>query len=139
MKPVQAPLTEFTDERGRLLYNNSLDLSAWRRLYFLENSELALSRGWHGHRTEEKCFIPVIGSFIVHTVCIDEESSELDKVVSFNMDAAAPTALFVPKMHANKITAEGPSARLLVLSSRNLEESLEDIVRYPLGQWARNP
>ena len=136
MKPSQIPLEKFMDERGILFFDNSLSLVSWRRLYFLENSSSALSRGWHGHRTEKKCFIAVNGKFQVEIVCIDDSTQEPHKVKSFEMDAAAPTALYVPPMHANKITADSESARMLVLSSQELSESINDIIRFPLETWS---
>ena len=61
----------FSGERGKLSFNNDLDLSEIKRMYVIENSDLAVQRAWQGHQIEKRWFVAVKGKFLVKLVKID--------------------------------------------------------------------
>ena len=42
------------DARGPLMYNNDFDLTSIKRVYFIENANTEITRGWQGHRIEQR-------------------------------------------------------------------------------------
>lgn len=135
LKTVQTYFDQFSDHRGKVIHQNSLALGEWKRVYFLENSEVFPVRGWHGHSEESKCFIPVFGTFRIEIVGLTGERSKSNEIEVFNLSADKPSSLFVPPQRANRITALQPESRLLVLSSMSLYDSEHDLIRYPLNHW----
>lgn len=41
------------DERGRVSFNNTLDLNLVKRMYVIENIDTGICRAWQGHQIEK--------------------------------------------------------------------------------------
>lgn len=126
------------DTRGTLSYNNNLDISAFKRLYMIENSPAQPFRGWHGHEFESKIFITLSGKIRFGAVRVrDWSKPDPNEVPVFaDLKESDLDAFFVPGGYANSIYSLQAGARALVLSSSTLHDSLSDDYRFPPGYWA---
>lgn len=117
------------DDRGRVSFVNSVDLSGVRRLYFISNSTTAVIRAWLAHKREAKYFYAVQGQFQIVAVKLDsfEEPSPDLSAQAFILQEDSPGILFVPPGYANGIRALSDRNKLLTLSNLTLEESADDI------------
>jgi len=125
------------DDRGRVSFVNDFDLGACRRFYFVENFATGTVRAWHAHRHERKWVMAVSGAAVAACVAIDnwDAPSKDQQVHRFILDATHPGILSVPPGFANGAMSLAPETKLLYLSDRALEDSLEDDVRFPARYW----
>jgi hypothetical protein len=125
------------DDRGRVYFANDLDLSGFRRLYFVENFARGTVRAWHAHRHERKWVMAVSGAALACCVEIDdwENPSPDAEVHRFTLDAANPSVLAVPAGYANGAMSLTENAKLLYFSDAGLDQSLGDDVRFPARHW----
>jgi dTDP-4-dehydrorhamnose 3,5-epimerase len=125
------------DDRGYVSFYNSLDLSQWVRCYFVSNHSVGFVRAWHGHKHEQKVAVPVLGTFLVSCVEIDnwENPSKSLKTTEFVLSATTPRALHIPKGYANGFKSLTESSTMMFLSSSSLQESLSDDYRFPWNYW----
>jgi dTDP-4-dehydrorhamnose 3,5-epimerase len=126
-----------TDDRGRVYFANDLDLSSFRRLYFVENFAQGTVRAWHAHRHERKWVMAVAGAALACCVEIDDwDSPSPDaEVHRFVLDASSPSILAVPAGYANGAMSLTPDTKLLYFSDASLDDSLDDDVRFPARHW----
>jgi dTDP-4-dehydrorhamnose 3,5-epimerase-like enzyme len=127
----------FTDDRGTLQFINEIQLTQFKRFYLIENHNIGFVRAWHGHMLEGKAFIPVQGAFIVGVARLNSNAKpdhtfEPEKQV---LDASSPSALLVPPGFANGLMSLTQGAKLMVLSTSTLEESMNDDYRFPYDLW----
>lgn len=127
----------YEDSRGSVAFNNNLDISGFRRMYLLTNSESLPLRGWHGHVNEAKIFTCLSGSVEVAAVRIDDWASPSKSlsVEKFKITAGTLDAVFVPAGYANAVRSNVPGSQVQVLSSSTLEDSRADDFRYPSDFW----
>ena len=125
------------DDRGRLSFVNDFDLSAARRVYFVENFASRTVRAWHAHRHERKWIMAVAGAAVVACVKIDDwdAPSPEAEVHRYTLDATAPSVLEVPAGYANGAMSLLPDTKLAYFSDASLDESHGDDVRYPARHW----
>ena len=71
MNPSIIEGSEFSDNRGKLIFNNSFDLSSIKRIYLIENRSTSTIRAWQGHKIEQRWFSAVRGSFAIFLIKID--------------------------------------------------------------------
>ena len=121
----------FSDERGKLSYNNDLDLSEIKRMYVIENSDLAVQRAWQGHQIEKRWFVAVKGKFLVKLVKIDdfENPSDSLEVVLFELDSKTLDSLTIDAGFASSIQALETDSKLLVFSNYKMGE-VEDNFKF---------
>jgi dTDP-4-dehydrorhamnose 3,5-epimerase len=126
-----------TDERGRVSFVNEFDLAGCRRLYLVENFATGTVRAWHAHRHERKWVLAVSGAALAACVEIDDwdSPSKEQEVHRFVLDSAHPSILSIPAGLANGAMSLAPDTKLLYLSDRALDESVEDDIRYPARYW----
>ncbi len=136
-RPQLIPGGVASDDRGRLSFANELDLAGARRMYFVENFAPRTVRAWHAHRHERKWVLAVAGAALACCVEIDDWSSPSPDahVHRFVLDSANPSVLAVPAGYANGAMSLLPQTKLLYLSDKPLEGSLEDDVRFPTRHW----
>ena len=136
-KPILIEGGFSADERGRVSFVNSADLTGVQRLYFISNSSTAVIRAWQAHKKEAKYFYAVQGQFQIVAVKLDsfEDPSPDLAAESFIIQEDSPGILLVPPGYANGIKALSAQNQLLVLSNLTLEESAEDIYRFPAHLW----
>jgi dTDP-4-dehydrorhamnose 3,5-epimerase len=125
------------DDRGRVAFMNDFDLAECRRFYFVENFATGTVRAWHAHRHERKWVMAVSGAALAACVEIDDwdAPSKDQEVHRFVLDANQSSVLAVPPGFANGAMSLAPGTKLLYLSDRVLQESLDDDVRFPARYW----
>jgi dTDP-4-dehydrorhamnose 3,5-epimerase-like enzyme len=125
------------DDRGSLLFNNDLNISNFRRMYIINNSDSQLFRGWHGHELESKIFITLSGRIRFGAVRVKDwsnpDKSEVPQVAELKADSL--DAFFVPGGYANGILSLEPGSQALVISSSTLSDSLVDDYRIESTFW----
>ena len=127
----------FNDHRGTIQSVNALDMVDVKRLYFIENLNTGVIRGWHGHQTEKKWFYCVDGAFTMAFVKIDnwEAPSHTLKPEIIRLSEKESRIVAVPEGYANCLRADIPGSKLLVLSGRTYPECLDDSWRYKPNYW----
>lgn len=128
---------DFSDHRGSMRFVNDFHLEDVKRFYFIKHTDTSTIRAWQGHQTEKKYFYPVSGSFIVAWVKIDdfENPSNNLKPEYHIMSAENSEIVKVPKGYANGLKALEPNSELLIFSDMNLEESVNEKIRFPAYWW----
>lgn len=123
-----------SDDRGTLLFNNSFDASAIKRVYLIENKSTTIIRAWQGHRIEQRWFSAVQGRFEICLIRIDNwenPSKELDSV-NFVLSATDMDVLHIPAGFVSSIQALTEGSKLLVMADYTLGE-IQDEYRW---DWA---
>lgn len=127
----------FSDHRGNLAFVNDFGFNDIKRFYIIEHPDTEVIRAWQGHTIERKYFYVVQGTFCVAWVKIDnwENPSENLKAEYEILKAEKSRILCVPKGYANGLKALLPNSKIIVFSSLNLEESLNEKIRYESSKW----
>lgn len=133
--PISIEGSRFSDERGKLHFFNSFDMSDIVRFYEIAPSNTI--RAWQGHRNEKKWFYCHAGSFIVHLIKLNNFDNPMKDIPSekFLLNAKTPTILEIPSGYANGFKAMEKGSKLMVFSNFNLETSQDDDFRYPVEKW----
>jgi len=126
----------YSDERGKLLFNNELNLSEVKRMYVIENKDLETKRAWQGHQIEKRWFVAVSGKFLIKLVKIDDfENPPVNaKIISFEIDSINLEALTIDAGHASSIQALEENSKLLVFSDYMIGES-NDNYKFNSTKW----
>ncbi len=134
-RPIEG--SNFSDERGKLHFFNSFDMSEIIRFYEIAPSGNGTVRAWQGHQNEKKWFYCHTGSFIVHLIKLDDFDNHTKDIFSekFLLDTKKPTILEIPSGYANGFKAMEEGSKLMVFSNFSLEASKEDDFRYPVEKW----
>lgn len=134
---IQLKLDQFNDHRGKLKFLNSIDLSKFKRFYFINHHSKNQVRAWQGHPSETKIFVPIRGKFLLATVKIDNFYSPNFnlKPKVFNLDSALSSAVIVPKGHANGLKSINFDSEVLVYSEFELSKSKKDKIRFDKDLW----
>jgi dTDP-4-dehydrorhamnose 3,5-epimerase-like enzyme len=125
------------DDRGEVGFVNDFSFEDVKRFYTVSNHQEGFVRAWHAHRHEAKYVLAVSGSALVCCVQVDEwesPSRELE-VKRFVVSERAPAVVRVPEGYANGFMTLSLDAKLMFFSTRTLEESLGDDIRYPARYW----
>lgn len=125
------------DDRGLVGYVNHPQFKSIKRLYFISNHEQGFVRAWHGHKHEAKYVMAVQGSVLMGVVKIDnwESPAPESQVQAFALSDSEPSVLYIPKGYANGFKTLTSDAKLLVLSTARLEDSLLDDYRFNARYW----
>lgn len=123
------------DERGTILFNNSLDLSLVKRMYVIENKDTDICRAWQAHKIESRWFVAVQGAFEIKLVKIDDFENPSDdlETQSFVLNSSMDS-LFVEKGYASSIQALEPKSKLVVFSDYQLGE-VKDDYKFDSQKW----
>ena len=94
-------------------------------------------RAWHAHKKEAKYVMVVSGAALVGAVQIDDwdNPSRDAQVHRHVLSARAPSVLFIPAGYANGFMSLAEDTKILFFSTRTLEESLGDDIRYDARYW----
>lgn len=127
----------FSDDRGTLQFVNDFDLSCTKRFYTITQAKSAGARAWQGHKLETKFFFCLTGSFHVFLVKPDdwETPSAHLPAEHFLLSETESRVLVIPPGFANGIISATNQSSLLVFSDKTVEESAEDIFRFPKNLW----
>ena len=125
------------DDRGSVSFVNDFNFAGVKRFYMIENHRQGFIRAWHGHRNEGKYFFMVKGNALVCGVEIDDWNSPSKnlKVHRFVLSEKLPSILFLPPGYANGAMSLTSDAKILVLSTSTLQESLGDDIRFDARYW----
>ena len=128
-----------TDTRGSLFYNNSFDSSAIKRIYFIENKDTNVVRGWQGHKIEQRWFSVVRGSFRIKLIKLDNWEFPSAGLVCEERLLQSKTLdiLYVPKGYVSSIQAIDEDSKLLVMADYLMGE-IEDDYRFDLNAFEIN-
>lgn len=127
----------YTDYRGRITSMNGLSFEGIERFYMIENKDVNLIRGWHGHQFEKKWFQCLKGSFTMAFVQINnwEAPSRKLKPEFYHISDRLSQIICVPEGYANCLRADEPGSLLLVFSGKRYPECLSDSWRYEPNYW----
>lgn len=125
------------DTRGSVSFVNEFNLSQVKRFYVVKNRRKGMVRAWHGHKYEAKYVFVVSGSALVGAVKIDdwENPSKTTKVHKFVLSSNAPAILYFPKGYANGFMSLTNNAKLIFFSTKTLQQSLKDDIRFDPKYW----
>lgn len=119
-----------TDDRGTVRFVNDFDFKNVKRFYQVNNHRKGFIRAWHGHKHEDKYVYIASGSALVGVVNLETEEVE-----KFILSANKPRILWVPANSANGFMSLEEDTTVLFFSSKTLEESKDDDIRFPYDKW----
>jgi len=127
---------KFEDNRGKLLFNNDLNLSEVKRMYIIENSNTSIIRAWQAHRIEKRWFVAVDGDFEIKVVEVDDFINPSDKLIvkKYILKAETMDCLIVKPGFATSIQSISNKSKLLVFSDYLLGE-VNDEYKFDLNKW----
>jgi dTDP-4-dehydrorhamnose 3,5-epimerase len=125
------------DQRGIVSFVNEFDFKGVVRFYTIRSHAPGESRGWIGHRIENKWFMALSGSIHVSVVAPNDWEDPDDDlpVQRFVLSALKPSVLCVPAGHATASIMLSSDAHLGVFSSECLENSRKDDWRFDIKTW----
>ena len=138
MKPKIITGNYKVDERGKLTYNNDFNASGIKRIYTIENESLNFSRGWQGHKIEQRWFSAILGSFKINLIQIDDwknPSKDLP-VLEFILHSEKLDFLHIPAGYVTAIQALKEQSKLLLLADYQLNE-VDDEFRFPIDYFTK--
>ncbi|MDX1828786.1 MAG: WxcM-like domain-containing protein [Lutibacter sp.] len=130
-EPLVIKGASYSDDRGKLLYNNLFDVSAIKRIYVIENANTDVIRAWQGHKIEQRWFSVVSGSFKIKLIAIDnwEKPSKNLAQHTFILNANQLDVLHIPAGYVSSIQAMEIGSKLNVMANYLLGE-IKDEYRY---------
>ena len=125
------------DDRGVLQFANDFHFEGVKRFYLVSNHKVGFVRAWHAHRHEAKYVAVVDGAAIVAAVAIDDwdNPSKNRQIHRFVLSADKPAVLYIPTGYANGFMSLTEDTKLIFFSTRTLEESRGDDIRYDARYW----
>ncbi len=126
----------FSDDRGSLFFNNSLDFSEIKKVYIIENANTSVVRAWQGHAIEQRWFIASRGSFEIKVVKIDNWTDPSDNlpIESFKLESSDFSILKVPPGFATSIQAFEEQSKLLVMADYAAGQ-VDDNYKFDKNKW----
>ena len=137
MKPKLINGNQYKDQRGVLFYNNEFDATLVKRIYFIENKNTEIIRGWQGHKVEQRWINVVKGHFYIRLIKIDnwDFPSKNLNYKEFNISSKALDVLHIPKGYISCIQSKEYGSKLLVMSDYMLGE-IDDDFRFALNYFS---
>jgi dTDP-4-dehydrorhamnose 3,5-epimerase-like enzyme len=138
-KPSLKKGNRYADERGVIYFNNKLNLSEVKRIYFIENKDISFKRGWQGHKIEQRWFSAVQGSFKINAIAIDnwEMPSKNLLTKTFILNSTALDALYIPSGYVTSIQALEENAKLMAMTDHRIDE-INDEYRFDSNYFLNN-
>jgi hypothetical protein len=130
----------FSDDRGKVTFNNDFNAAEIKRLYFIENNDTTFVRGWQGHQIEKRWFVAVKGSFTISVINLDDFNNpspdlkpQRHKIYTDNFPI-----LHVPPGNITSIQALEANSKLMVMSDYLMGE-IQDEYRFPIDYFKNTP
>lgn len=125
------------DARGTVAFVNDFDFKGVDRFYTIKAHRSGESRGWVGHRREQKWFSVIHGTVLLAVVKPDDWESPSGHlpVDRFVLSSVIPQVLHVPRGYATRSIDLSQDAILIVFSSGRIEDAPTDDYRFPIGLW----
>lgn len=126
-----------TDHRGTLRFMNDFDMSPVRRFYTISHPDTQTTRGWRGHRIEQRWFYVTEGVFEIEFVSIDDWKSPSKDlpISSFIMASKNNEILHVPVGYATRIRALEDNSRVILFADYSIENTKLDDHLWPLDYF----
>jgi dTDP-4-dehydrorhamnose 3,5-epimerase-like enzyme len=124
------------DARGIVQFNNDFNALAVKRIYFIENANTAIVRGWQGHKIEQRWFIATNGSFKIGLIAVDNwdaPSHNLEQL-EFILTATTLDVLHVPAGYITRIQALEEGSKLMLLADYSMGE-IQDEYRFDINYF----
>lgn len=136
-KPLIIKGGDFTDHRGFMRFVNDFRFENVKRFYFIKHPDTNVIRAWQGHQFEKKYFYPVAGCFVVAWVKIDDFiAPSINLIPEYHILSAHESKIIsIPKGYANGLKALEPNSEILIFSDMDLEESVNEKIRFPSDWW----
>ncbi len=114
----------FSDDRGKIFFNNEFNAVEVKRIYFITNHSLNFVRGWQGHQIEQRWFMCVKGVFEIKIIKVDnwDKPSRDLQVLVYHVNSDNADVLYVPKGYISSIQALEESSKLMAMSDYQLGE-----------------
>lgn len=127
----------FTDARGTLYFVNDFDLLPVRRFYIIDHPDTSVVRAWQAHKTEQKWFYVLTGSFKIVIVKPEEWISAPERPVpqEYVLRNGDNRLLHVPGGFANGFQALEPHSKLIVFSNYAIADAGTDDHRFDKNLW----
>lgn len=127
---------KFIDCRGKVLFNNELNLYEVKRMYVLENKDINIIRAWQAHKVEKRWFVAVEGQFEIKLVKIDNfDNPSIDlRVQAFQINSDTMDCLEIQAGYATSIRSLSNPAKLVVFSNYLFGE-VDDFYKFDLKTW----
>ncbi|MDN3691674.1 WxcM-like domain-containing protein [Chryseobacterium tructae] len=127
---------QFSDERGRLIFNNTFDASEVKRLYYIEDIDTESIRGWIGHKVEQRWLSAIQGKFMIKLIYIDNWKTPYRKseILEFELSSGDLTILHIPQGYVSAIQTKEEKSKLLVMADYSLGE-IDDSYRFPIDYF----
>ncbi len=128
-----------TDVRGDIKYVNDFDMSDVKRFYIIRNADEGVVRGWRAHRSEQRWFYVLSGTFVLDVVKIDDwqEASVDLPVERIILSAEGNRILHVPKGYGTSIRMVKAPAELLVFADSLIEKAQDDDYTWPIDYFIK--
>ena len=116
------------DNRGSVQFNNDLKFQKIKRFYVVHNYSKNFVRAWHGHLKEEKYISCTKGTFQKSAVQLDniKKPGKKNKIFSFILNENDNKFVHIPKGYANGTMSFEDNSKLLIFSTSDLNESIND-------------
>lgn len=127
----------FSDMRGTLKFVNEFNFDGVKRFYLIKHPDASVVRAWQGHQFEKKYFFPISGSFVIAWVKIDNfRNPSVNLTSNYHvLSESISEIIYLPEGYANGIKALAPNSEIMVFSSMDLNESMNEKIRYPENWW----
>lgn len=119
-----------TDDRGTVRFVNDFDFKNVKRFYQVNNHRRGFIRAWHAHKHEDKYVYVSSGSALIGVVNLETE--EID---TFILSENKPRILWIPANSANGFMSLEENTSVIFFSSKTLDESQDDDIRFPYDKW----
>lgn len=125
------------DERGAVSFVNKFDFPKIKRFYVVANRRARIIRAWHGHKYEAKYVYVISGKALIGAVRIDNWNypSRKNKIYKFSLSSKKPSILYIPEGYANGFMSLTNNTKLIFFSTKTLDESKKDDIRFEAKCW----
>lgn len=119
------------DSHGEIRFVNEFDTSLIRRFYSINNLNIDSVRGWRRHKIENRWFYPILGSFILQLLQIDDwqNPSQTLSVSQELLTASGDRLLHIPNGYTTTVQSIEEDSQLLVFADSVVADALKHI--YP--------
>lgn len=127
------------DHRGEIRFVNDFDMTQVKRFYIIKNTVTELIRGWRAHRTEQRWFYVLSGSFALDLIQVDdwENASPELPVEKRILKAEEQQVLHVPVGYGTAFQALEPESELLVFADYGIEHAKTDDYTWPVDYFVK--
>lgn len=122
-----------TDERGTITFINDFDMQLVKRFYRIKHYDIHTTRGWRGHRIEQRWFHVNIGAFRIKLIAIDDWNSP-DPTLrqkEIMLRAEENSVLHIPAGYASAIQATVANSEITVFADYGIDHAQHDDYLFP--------